>query len=403
MPEQVNGFSKLRSNEYEIVYSHDDDKSTVMANTTDGGEWEVRAYPAGKVTETTLATGLEGEDEAMAVLVDYMENYEPETVPDGPKSVGVFEKTADDNRQIVYSSEVDDASVAVTRNDDNVDTSGSWTATAYPAGPRGSIQLVEFVGASEALEAAVEYMGEYDPDDLPEAEEGAGELPDLSDGQSGGGVLSGVGGGRSGSGVLSGLADAGRRAAGGVTAALSAPSSPDDDDGGDDDDGDGASDDGGGGLLSGGGQSGSTALERLSEDRDRSGATALERLSEDRDRSGATALERLSEDRDRRGSSALFDETMRGGDGSGVLNEMGRDRDGPSAFEKLSDDRDRRGSSALFDETMRGGDGSGVLNEMGRDREGPSAFEKLSGDRDRESRLDRLRNAEDSNDLYGGR
>jgi len=39
---------------------------------------------------------------------------------------------------------------------------------------------------------------------------------------------------------------------------------------------------------------------------------------------------------------------------------------------------------------------------MGRD-DGPSAFEKLSDDRDRESRLDRLRNAEDSGDLYGGR
>jgi len=419
MPEQVNGFSKKRKNEFEIVYVNDTDGSAVMAAKNDG-EWTVLAYPAGAdspgSTETELATGLEGEDEAMAVLVDYMENYEPEAVPDAPESVGVFEKTTDREREIVYVSEVDDTAVSVTRDDDTIDTTGRWTATAQS--PAGSVQLAEFTSASAALDAAVEYMDDYDPDgDRPEADEALDELPDPADDQSGGGVLSGLGSGQSGGGVLSELADAGRRATEGVTAALSGPASPDNDDGaddggdgdGDDEDGDGASR---GALFAG-------------EDRDRSGPTALERLSEDRDRSGPTALERLSEDRDRRGSSALFDDTMRGGDTPSVFDQMGRDRDGPSVFDQMEQDRGTpsvfdqmeqdRGTPSVFDQMSRDRDGPSVFDQMSRDRDGPSVFDQMSRDRDGPSvfdelgtdedtadRLERLQNAEDSNDLYGG-
>jgi len=138
-------------------------------------------------------------------------------------------------------------------------------------------------------------------------------------------------------------------------------------------------DDGGDGLLARASEAGQRIASKAAD----TASSALEPsdngdadggLFDSADRDGPTALERFSEDRDRGGSSPLFDDTMRGGDGPGVFDEMGRDG-GPSVFD-----------------------------EMGRDRGGPSAFEKLSDDdRGRESRLDRLRNAEDSGDLYGGR
>jgi len=273
MPEQVNGFSKGRKDDDEIIYIHDDDGTVVTAEKNRDGEWSVTAFVQGTEREQTLATGLEGADAAMSVLVDYMEQYQPES--------------------------------------DTANDSGGLSAAR---------------AAEEEGGMADETMAGSDGDGLLSKASGAGQK------------------------IASKAADAAS------------------------------------GALNSGDNSSSAADLFGTPDRD-----------------GPTALERLSDDRDRRRSSPLFDDTMRGSAGPGMLDEMGRDRDGPSAFDKLSDDRDRRRSSALFDETMRGGDGPSVFDEMGRDRDGPSAFEKLSDDRDSEDRLSRLRNAEDSNDLYGGR
>jgi|APHM01.1.fsa_nt_gi hypothetical protein len=119
------------------------------------------------------------------------------------------------------------------------------------------------------------------------------------------------------------------------------------------------------------------------------GDSSLGDLFEEPDRSGPSALERFSDDRDR-GTSALFDDTMGGSAGPGVFDELdsGRSRDGPSAFERFSDDRDR-GTPSVFDDTMRGSSG-------------PSVFDELGTDEDTGSRLERLQNAEDPDDLYGG-
>jgi len=83
---------------------------------------------------------------------------------------------------------------------------------------------------------------------------------------------------------------------------------------------------------------------------------------------------------------------MRGSDGPSAFEQLGgrgSDSGGPSAFKKLSNDRDRD-TPSLFDDAMRGSDGR-------------SAFDELGADEDTADRLERLQDAEDSNDLYGGR
>jgi len=257
MPEQVNGFSKGRKDDEEIIYIHDGDGTVVTAEKNRDGEWSVTAFVQGTERERVLATGLEGAGAAMSVLVDYMEQYQPES--------------------------------------DTANDSGGLSAAR---------------AAEEEGGMADETMAGSDGDGLLSKASGAGQK------------------------IASKAADAAS------------------------------------GALAAGDDEGTVGD-----------------LFEAPDRDGPTALERLSDDRDRR-ESPLFDDTMRGSPGPGMLDQMGRDREGSSAFEKLGDDRDRS---------------SGLLDEMGRDREGPSAFDKLSDDRDSEDRLSRLRNAEDSNDLYGGR
>jgi hypothetical protein len=77
MPKQVDGFSKGRKDDEEIIYIHDDDGTVVTAEKNRDGEWSATVFIEETKREQVLATGLDGEDAAMAVLVEYMEQYQP--------------------------------------------------------------------------------------------------------------------------------------------------------------------------------------------------------------------------------------------------------------------------------------------------------------------------------------
>jgi hypothetical protein len=103
------------------------------------------------------------------------------------------------------------------------------------------------------------------------------------------------------------------------------------------------------------------------------------------------------------------------GDTGGSLFEMGGGGDrGPSALDQLGDDRDRRGS--LFEMGDSGGNETTAFDRLGDDRDRSSslfdmsdggnettAFDRLGDDDDStaQERLNRLSEAEDSEDLYG--
>jgi len=127
-------------------------------------------------------------------------------------------------------------------------------------------------------------------------------------------------------------------------------------------------------------------------DNDGSGGATLGDLFDEPDRDGPSALEQLgNRDRDR-DTPSVFSDTMRGSDGPSAFEQLGgtggRDSSAPSAFERLRDDRDSD-TPSVFDDAMRGSDG-------------PSAFDELGAGEDTADRLERLQNAEDSGDLYGG-
>jgi len=104
------------------------------------------------------------------------------------------------------------------------------------------------------------------------------------------------------------------------------------------------------------------------------------------------------------------------GDSGGSLFEMGGGDDrGSSAFDQLGDGRDRRGS--LFEMGDGGGNDSTAFDRLGDDRDRSSslfdmsdggndttAFDRLGDDGNdstAQERLERLSEAEDSEDLYG--
>jgi|APHM01.1.fsa_nt_gi hypothetical protein len=119
------------------------------------------------------------------------------------------------------------------------------------------------------------------------------------------------------------------------------------------------------------------AGDALEPNDDNSGGSLFE-MGDGRDQRGSSGFGQLGEDRDR--SSPLFN---MGADSGGDS--------GPSAFDRLGEDRDR-GSSSLFDMGDDSGGGSG-----------PSAFDRLGDDDDTtaQERLNRLSEADDSEDVYG--
>jgi len=103
------------------------------------------------------------------------------------------------------------------------------------------------------------------------------------------------------------------------------------------------------------------------------------------------------------------------GDSGGSLFEMGGGDRGPSALDQLGDDRDR--SSSLFEMGDRRGNETTAFDRLSDDRERSSslfdmsdggndttAFDRLGDDGNdstAQERLERLSEAEDSEDLYG--
>jgi len=259
-----------------------------------------------------------------------------------PEQVNGFSKGVDDREEIIYIHDEDGTIIAAEVNRD-----GEWSVTVFVEGDQRQVQLATGLDEKDdAMAVVVDYAKSYEPrsDTANDSAGMAAPSPPPADGDGSDGLLSRVS--ERGREVAATAADATRDV-------LEA-----------------ADDDGSGGAT----------LGDLFDEPNRDGPSAFEQLG-DRDR-----------DRDS-GTPSLFGDTMRGSDGPSAFEQLGgtggRDSSGPSAFERLRDDRDRD-TPSVFDDAMRGSDG-------------PSAFDQLGTDEDTADRLERLRNAEDSNDLYGGR
>jgi hypothetical protein len=259
-----------------------------------------------------------------------------------PEQVNGFSKELSDDKEIIYIHDEDGTLINAEVNRD-----GEWSVFAFIEGDQRQVQVASGLdGKDDAMAVVVDYAKSYEPRSDTANDSGgmAAPAPPPADGEGSGGLLSRV-------------SERGRE-----VAATAADATRDVLEPADDDDNDGA------------------ALGDLFDEPERDGPSAFEQLGDrGRDRDG--------------GTPSLFDDTMQGSDGPSAFEQLGdsggRDSGGPSAFEQLRDDRDS-GTPSVFDDTMQGSDGPSAFDELGTD------------DEDTADRLERLQNAEDSGDLYGG-
>jgi len=256
-----------------------------------------------------------------------------------PEQVNGFSKGVSDDEEIIYVHDEDGTIITAEVNRD-----GEWSVSAFVEGDQRQVQVATGLdGRDDAMAVVIDYAKSYQPrsDTANDSAGMAAPAPPPADSDDSEGLLSRV-------------SERGREVAGAAADATRDVLEP-----ADDDDSDGAT------------------LGDLFDGPDRDGPSAFEQLG-DRDRDS--------------GTPSVFSDTMRGSDGPSAFEQLGgtggRDSGGPSAFERLRDDRDRD-TPSVFSDTMRGSDG-------------PSAFDELGTDEDTADRLERLQNAEDSDDLYGG-
>jgi len=180
MPEQVNGFSKGVSDDEEIIYVHDEDGTIITAEVNRDGEWSVSAFVEGDQRQVQVATGLDGRDDAMAVVIDYAKSYQPRSdtandsagmaapappPADSDDSEGLLSRVSERGREVAGAAA--DATRDVLEPADDDDSDGATLGDLFDGPDRDGPSAFDELGTDEDTAGRLERLqNAEDSDDL---------------------------------------------------------------------------------------------------------------------------------------------------------------------------------------------------------------------------------------------